>query len=123
MIDKKEKIRIQFRKARNKGYADNFEIYEEETDRIVKIHGRDNKEYDLTEKAIIISEIVIPYSEIKIAYWQCENPIERKEVAKRTQDIGRVVIEKKDGTKTTLEKLGRAYQPLIAALEQIIKTS
>jgi len=123
MLNKKEKIRMQFRKARNKEYADNFEVFEGDTDVVVKIFGEDNKEYGLTEEAIMEYERAINYSEIKKVYWQCENPIERKEMARRMQDTGRVVIEKKDGTKITLEKLGRAYQPLITALEEILKTN
>ena len=125
-----EMIKMQFRKARNNGYANNFnfekecdinkELYSKEKC-IVKINTINNSFYHLTNERILLYknlkvEEVVPYKEIDSVFWMERSP-KRLAVSKRTK-YDRFLIDKKDGSEAIIENLSDCWQPFSKFISQ-----
>lgn len=125
-----DKLRIQFKKARGKSYADNFLLEEEvketktfldEKERIIiKIVSEGGNYYLLTDKRILYSEgWSLPYNNIDRIYWMSEDPTERPKLKREYPQ--RVILRTHNGKKFQLDNLGSSYSPFKKSVEWILK--
>lgn len=122
-----EMLRMQFKRARKKGYADNFE-FEERCDTyeslrsdercVVKVKARDNTSFHITNQGIIhqgeSSRNILDYNQLKEVYWMSEDFEGRKKLLKKYHD--RIIMKTNDKKRKVIDNLGGSYRPLYASL-------